>query len=243
MSETDLATTEKQQVSVFDTIMSLAPVMYRARLFGVNSEEQAAAIMLKGHEIGLGLAQSFEFIQVIQGKPSLIPRGALALVHMSKELTEFEIIEEKDKAGNPFSCTVKGKRGEFFYETTFSMDDARRAKLVKADSGWDKYPANMLKWRAIGFWIDVVFPDRQGGMKRADEFGAWVDAGGSVIDAEVSDVLSIDLLIETFGADEVMNALADEYGGNMPKHADDLEELRIYLLDKSEVEKDADNPS
>ena len=225
----ELATTNQPSVSVFDTIMSLAPVMHRARLFGTNSEEQAAAIMLKGHEIGLGLAQSFEFVQVIQGKPSLIPRGALALVHMSGELEDFKIIEKNDDKGNPFSCTVKGRRGSFSYETTFTMDDARRAGLTKKDGAYDKYPANMVKWRAIGFWIDVVFPDTQGGMKRADEFGAWVDERGEIIDAEVTPVLSIDSLITEYGVNKVMDLITATFDGNMPNTQEDLETLEEAL--------------
>jgi hypothetical protein len=32
----------------------------------------------------------------------------------------------------------------------------------------------MLRWRAIGFCADVVFPLLIGGMKRADELGAGI---------------------------------------------------------------------
>jgi len=223
--DNELAVSKNNQVSVFETIMSLAPVMHRARLFGVSSEEQAAVIMLKGHEIGLGFAQSFEFINVIKGKPSLIPRGALALVYMSGELESFEVIEEKDSKGKPYSCTVKGSRAGRYFETTFTMDDARNANLVKADSAWTKYQANMLRWRSIGYWIDFMFPDTQGGMKRADEFGAWVDSSGDVIDAEIENPLSVDSLIDKYDAEKVMNAIAFMFHGEMPKTQDDLELL------------------
>jgi hypothetical protein len=47
--------------------------MHQARLFGVNNAEQAMAIMLKGYELGLGLTASFEFVQVVQGRPALSP--------------------------------------------------------------------------------------------------------------------------------------------------------------------------
>jgi len=175
----------KQQIglSTWKMIQEAAPVMYKSRLFGVATEEQAMAIMAKGYELGLGLTTSFEFIQVVLGKPTLIPRGALALAYQSGELETFNVIETADKSGQPYSCTVTGRRkGGFDYTVTFTMDDARRTGNVKPGSGWETYPANMLKWRAIGFWLDIIMPDIQGGMKRSDEFGATVDASGNVVE-------------------------------------------------------------
>lgn len=218
-------------ISVFETITAMAPVMHKSRLFGVSSPEQAAAIMIKSHELGLGFSAGFEFIHVIQGKPTLSPRGALALAHASGIIDEMEIIEERDAQGKPFSCAVKGRRGNFKYETSFTMDDARAAGLVKSDSGWSKYPANMLKWRAIGFWLDVVCPDTQGGMKRADEFGAWVDDKGDIIEAETvkGSVITVDDLIEEYGAEKVMTAITEQLDGNMPETAGDIERVKNAL--------------
>lgn len=166
-------------------IMSVAPAMHQARWFGVTNPEQAAAIMLKGYELGYGLSASFEFIQPVQGRPALSPRGMLALIHASPACKSLEIHEARDDAGVPQSCRVTMERiNGFKYTCEFTMDDARRAGLVKHDSGWEKYPANMLKWRAVGFCADVVFPDLLGGMKRADEFGADIDLEGNVVNAE-----------------------------------------------------------
>lgn len=167
---------------IWQMIQSIAPTMKDARLFGVATPEQAAAIMLKGHELGLSFTASFEFIHVIEGRPSLSPRGALALILQSPECAGVEI-EDISEGGKPSACkvTMKRKNG-LIYTATFSMEDATRAGLVKKDSGWDKYPALMMKWRAIGFAADVVFPDVIGGMKRADELGADLTPTGEVIE-------------------------------------------------------------
>lgn len=182
---TALATRQQLNPSIWDTIQAVAPVMKDSRLFGVSTEAQAAAIMAKGFELGLTLTASFEFITVIQGKPTLSPRGALALVQQSGLLESMKIEETKDAKGAPAACTVYMKRkGGFEYTAGFSMDDAKRAGLVKSGGAWEMYPANMLRWRAVGYAIDMVFPDVVGGMKRADEFGATVDTSGNVIDGE-----------------------------------------------------------
>jgi hypothetical protein len=74
---------------------------------------------------------------------------------------------------------MKRKNG-FEYTVTFTIEDAKQAQLIKPDSGWDKYPANMLRWRAIGYCIDVVFPDVIGGMKRSDDLGVNITPEGDV---------------------------------------------------------------
>lgn len=225
------------ELPVWQMIREAAPVMYKSRLFGVATEEQAMAIMAKGYELGLGLTTSFEFIQVILGKPTLIPRGALALAYQSGEIETLSIADVKDDAGQPYSCTVTGNRkGGNVYTVTFTMDDARRAGLVKPDSGWTSYPANMLKWRAIGFWLDVVMPDVQGGMKRADEFGATVDAGGNVIDVTPENVTfipekktpTLDTLLTEYGVDRVMEVIGVS-GGVMPANDEQIRALVSQL--------------
>jgi hypothetical protein len=223
-------------------IDKIAPTMHRSRLFGVTAPEQAAAIMLKGYELGLGLAASFECIQVVQGKPTLSPRGALALIHRSGELAGMKITESPD------ACTVWMKRKNGFeYELTFTMDDAKRTGQVKTGSAWETYPANMLRWRAVGFVADVVFPDIIGGMKRADEFGATVDASGNVMEGSWADVssvsvappptepeptpasvvsaISLDELVQQYGAEAVMVA-AD---GRIPATVEEVQKVAEKL--------------
>ena len=165
------------------TIKAIAPVAQASRMFGVTIE-QAAIVMLKGHELGLGLAGAFEFIHVIDGKPSISPKGALALIQRSGELVGLEIHDLTDGKGTPTRCkvTMKRKNG-FSYTVEYSMTDAQRAGVVKDKSAWEKYPANMLRWRAVGYCADVVFPDVLGGLMRPEELGAEVDAEGQPIEA------------------------------------------------------------
>lgn len=174
-------------LQTWETIKAVGPTMHNARLFGVSNPEQAMAIMVKGHELGLGLAASFDFIQVVEGKPALAPRGALALILGNPLCEKLSIVDTKDAQGKPASCTVVMKRrGGLEYSVTWTMDDAKAAGVVKTGSGWEKYPANMLRWRAIGFCADVVFPDVIGGMKRADELGADLTPSGDVIEGSWS---------------------------------------------------------
>lgn len=162
-------------------IQLMAPTAKESRLFGLQNDAQGAVIMAKGQEIGLSRFAALEFIAVIDGKPGLSPRGALALVTASG-LLESMSIEDLRENDEPSACRVSMKRvGGQAYTLDFTMKDARRAGLVKAGSGWEKYPANMLRWRTIGYVIDILFSDICGGLKRADEYGAELDTAGNVV--------------------------------------------------------------
>lgn len=190
-------------------IADIAPTMAASRLFGTTSEAAAAAIMLKGFELGLSLTASFEFIHLIDGKPGLSPRGALALIQQHPNFGSLDVQDITDASGKPERCRVTmTRKNGYTYTVEFTMEDAKRAGLIKGGSGWEKYPANMLRWRAIGYCADVVFPDVLGGMKRVDELGGPISKEGDI--APVSD-----FVIESEPAEPP--ASVPQYGFTMAK--------------------------
>lgn len=212
--------------STWQMIESIAPTMHTCRLFGVSTPQQAAAIMLKGYELGLSLTAAFEFIQVVQGKPTLSPRGALALILQHPELETIKIEDKKD------ACSVLMRRKNGFeYSLEFTMADAEKAGVVKPDSGWSKYPANMLRWRAIGFCADVVFPDVIGGMKRADEMGADITADGDVIEGnwqiytEQPKANLLEILIVQYGVEKILEINNNE----VPQTDEEVQAVALKL--------------
>ena len=240
--------------TVWEMIERVAPAMHQARFFGVSSREQAMAIMLKGYEMGMGLTASFEFIQVVEGKPALSPRGALAMIHSSPLCAGVKIEDFADSSGKPAGCRVWMKRTSGLeYTVTWTMEDAQKAGVVKSGSGWDHYPANMLRWRAIGFCADVVFPDVIGGMKRADEYGADLTPDGNVIEgswraapapqlapsngapviaetpAAQIQAPTLDALVQQYGAEAVM--VANE--GKIPGTTEELAAVAAKLADNA----------
>ena len=231
-------------LSTWQTIQAVSPTMKASRLFGVGSDAQAAAIMCKGYELGLTLTASFEFIVVVQDKPALSPRGALALILNSPLLKEIKVDDHVDNKGNPTHCTVTMTRTNgFTYSVTYSMEDAKRAGLVRPDSGWAKYPGNMLRWRAIGFCADVVFPDVIGGLKRADEYGADLTPEGEAIEGTFKVVedepAPVDLgqmlseLVKEFGG----QAVIDANDGRVPGTLEEVEAVSAALRkEKNDVE-------
>jgi hypothetical protein len=251
---TALATTQPQALSLntLDVITRIAPDIYKSRMFGVQSQEQAVAVMIKGHELGFGLTASFEFIKAITTSrgtvPTLVPKGMMALIMNSPVYKYHAISETKDKQGKPESCTVTMERTNGFkFSVTFTMADAERAGLIKEGGAWQTYPANMLRWRALGYAADQVFPDVLGGMHRADEFGAAISEDGEVIegswsavdntpqkatqkptpkpDPEPSHTEALQRLIGEFGPMRVMEAMQTMPATNMAE----VNQLRMML--------------
>jgi hypothetical protein len=226
------AATRELTPGIWAMIEKMAPVLYQAHMFGVTSTAQAAAIMLKGFECGLSMTAAFDFVKVILGKPEIIPRGALALIHQSPLIKRIEINRLTDKGTFVgYSCTMERNNG-FTYTSQFTLKDAQLAQLVKPDSGWMKYPENMCLWRAIGFAADVVAPDVTAGMttlmKAPEMYGVALTEGGDVVDVVATSVPSVNPmneLIAQYGAENVFQAT----GGQLTLTPEQVAEVRAKL--------------
>jgi hypothetical protein len=111
------------------------------------------------------------------GKVALTSQGMLAKIQSRPDIVRLSIDSSTDDA-----CTVTMIRSTGFrFTLTYSVKDAERAGLVKPDSNWKKYPANMCRWRAISMCARIVVPDLLAGLYLASEFD------GTVIDGEVAE--------------------------------------------------------
>ena len=227
-----LAVRNELTPAVWQMIREIAPVMHTSHFFGVSNAEQATAIMLKGHDLGLSVTASFEFVQVIQGKPGLSPRGALAILHSSPEMVAIRITRIPEKGPfEGYECYMKRRNG-FEYTARFTMADATKAGLIKSGSGWANYPEQMCQWRAVGFCADVVAPDLTAGMtsvmKMPEQMGVALTADGDVVEGQyavvvpasvppsptsapqtattVATAISLDALLTQFSPDLIMAA-------------------------------------
>lgn len=225
--------------SVWQMIESMAPVIYKSRMFmkTATSTEAAQAIMLKSRELGFPFTAGFEFIQMIDGKLELSPRGALALLHNSPEIAEVQITRLGDERANfvGYECRIVRTNG-FEHTSRFTLADAQKAKLVKPDGNWEKYPENMCQWRAIGFCADVAAPDVLAGMTgllKMPEGKTITEEGDVVVDAVVTEqpapaakAISLTELVDRFGAEAIMAA----NGGAIPGTSDEVALVASKLI-------------
>lgn len=154
-------------------IQELAPIAERLAKSSLipshfKKPEDALYALALGQELGLSPMYSLNNIVVIGGKPSLSADGKLAICKSHPSFGGIEIKDEKD------SCTVTIKRnysnGTLETRTVkFTMDDAKKAGLLRSGSNWEKYPARMLKARALGYACSDVFNDILAGISTPEE--------------------------------------------------------------------------
>jgi hypothetical protein len=263
MTQNELTVFETHELTpaIWDMIRGMAPVMHNSRLFGVSSQDQAAAIMLKGYELGLPVTASFEFINVIDGRPTLSPRGALALINSKGVLDEYSLNRLTDKSGAFYGYECMMKRGKTSFTSRFTLDDAKRAQLTEGSptsggkrgyGNWEKYPENMAMWRAIGFAADVICPDITGGMttflKAAEQFNVEVDDAGNfvrVVDSPPMLTEATEKPVEAGKTHQItLNELVEKYGpevimrvnnGMIPANQDEVNAVAELLSVSVEV--------
>lgn len=217
-------TTIEHKPDMIQVAKALANETYR--FLGVRPEE-LTAIYIKGYELGFKMTSSPEFIQSILGKPTLSPKGHLALLHASGLFSGngyLKVEDLKNKDGSVLGCKVAMKRNDsnVEYETTFTMEDAKRADIIKSGGGWEKYPSNMCRWRAIGYCADIVASDIGGGMLRANELGVDVTPDGEIIEGSFSEAPSnLKSLSDIHGEAAVLDAMQNTDGS--------IQQMKDYL--------------
>jgi len=158
------------ELTNYKDLMPLASELAKSNLCPAHLKSPANALyaLLRGQELGLKPIYSLENISVINGKTTL---SADAMLAICKGNSEYGGCEIKDTAT---SCTVTMSRNykngvKDTRTVTFTMDDARKAGLVRQGSNYEKYPARMLKSRAQAFVCRDLFGDILAGVYSPEE--------------------------------------------------------------------------
>lgn len=139
---------------------------------------KAMTIAWKGRELGIPPLQAFSSIGVINGKPCLSAELMLALCYQRVKGFQAAFTTPPEKQND--ECTIVMTRpGGQPQSFRFTMQDAQRAGVVRQGSPWQKFPAAMLRARAISAAARAVCPDAIMGCYTPEEMG------GEVMEAEI----------------------------------------------------------
>ncbi len=127
-----------------------------------TSQHQAMAIIQTGVELGLAPMQSLRSMSFVKGR--LVMSVQLQLALARQKGVKVVKIDEKDG-----SCGVTIERHGEEVSCVYTMQDARKAGLVKQDGNWEKYPRQMLRWRALGDALRLLAPDLVMGLLSQEE--------------------------------------------------------------------------
>lgn len=123
---------------------------------------QAMAIIQTGKEIGLRPMQSLRSMNFVRGRLTMSVQLQLALAKQ-RGVTILEM-KETDNA-----CTITLERTNEKVTCTYTLEDAKKAGLVKQDGNYDKYLKQMLRWRATGDCLRMIAPDLVMGLLSPEE--------------------------------------------------------------------------
>ena len=163
------------------TLASLGAVFHASGMFpDIQSEAQAIVKILAGAELGFTPIYSMRKVYIIKGQVGLSSNAIASLIKRSDKydykvntLTDTECVITFYEDSKPT------------YQSTYTMEDAARAKLIKPDSVWTKHPRSMLFARALSQGQSIACPDITAGGYYHGELQENEDFDGRVDNATV----------------------------------------------------------
>ena len=173
--------TEAMEFSKMVASSNMVPANYKGK-----PQDVMVAIQW-GYELGLQPLQAMQNISVINGKPSVYGDAALALVKNDSRCAGVSETIEGEGDNRKAICKVKRRYGDEIEETikTFSVQDAKKARLWGKQGPWSSYPDRMLTMRARGFALRDSFPDALKGMITREEAEDYPE------DAQIKDITPV----------------------------------------------------
>ncbi|MDP2158643.1 MAG: hypothetical protein Q8K68_13160 [Nitrospirota bacterium] len=171
----ELVSAPEMALTLADTL-ELGKVFAESGFFpGIQTKAQAVAKIFLGRELGLPPVTSLQQIYLVQGRLMLSGQLIASLINRSNRY-RYEIVSH-----NETECKLQFYRDEKpAYLSAFTSQDAKRAGIDRADSGWAKYPRAMLFNRAISQGAKIVCPELLGGAETLEDAG-YEEVEGQVV--------------------------------------------------------------
>jgi hypothetical protein len=177
---TELMNYSNQHVSLQDKVQ-YAERLASASLLPAAYKKQPANVLLAmemGDAMGIPPIQAINEIHVIEGKPSASANLIGAMVRRAGHKLRVQ--------GDDQSATaqiIRADDPDFTFEVTWTLERAKNAGLLSGKNNWAKYPAAMLKARAITEVARAATPDAlYGVIYTPEELGATVNEDGTPVE-------------------------------------------------------------
>ena len=165
------------------SIAKLGTIFVQSGFFrDTKDQAQAVVKILYGRELGFTPVVSMMGIHIIEGKPSLSSNLMGTLVKRSGRY-DYRVRENTDKVCRIEFLQRNGETWESLGESSFTIEDAKAAKVVRDGGSWTKYPKAMLFARALSAGVKQHCPDVSAcPLYTPEEMGATVNEDGDVVE-------------------------------------------------------------
>lgn len=161
---------------------------------GVSTPEQAFNRILIGRDLGLSPAQAMMGIDLVRGNLQIRAVLLASFVRQSRQY-DYKVVKHDER-----ECTLEFFRypvawseaaaveqREWLGASTFTIEDAAHAKLIRPGSPWETVPRNMVFARAMSNGVKWYCPDLLGGVPVYTEGDDLAGPEGETIGASESD--------------------------------------------------------
>ena len=161
------------QLQTIDDLWRLSKMFCASGLCPQNLDtpEKVAVVLQGGAELGFKPWQSLQILHVVNGRLGMEGSAMLAKIRKSGVCDYVTMLFEGKPYEDTYRAIVKSKRRNesVEYMTDFSVEDAKRAKLWGVKDNWNKYPKDMLTWRAVSRHARRYYTDEIWAMYTPDE--------------------------------------------------------------------------
>ncbi|MDI3330665.1 MAG: hypothetical protein QJR09_08015 [Micrococcus sp.] len=173
-------TTPAQQAMTLPQKMEYAKALASASLLPRSYQQQPGNVLLAmelGDALGIPPIQAINDVHVIEGKPSASANLIGAMVRKAGHKLR---VNGDDTYAT--AQVIRADDPDFTFEVTWTLDRAKTAGLLSGKGNWSKYPAAMLKARAITEVARSACPDAlYGVVYTPEELGAVVTEEGTPV--------------------------------------------------------------
>lgn len=151
------------------SLMDLANMLARSALVPQalrGKPQDITLVCMRGREMGLTTMMSLQNLHAIYGKVGLSADLMRALCQAHPECEGFEVVEASPEKA---SVQVKKKGWTSTAIVTFTIEDAKRAGLVKPGGNWQSWPEDMCVARATSRAARRYFPAVVAGLYSVEE--------------------------------------------------------------------------
>lgn len=149
----------------------MADAFYASGMFpDIRSQAQAIVKIQAGSELGFPPIYAMTKIYIVKGRVMVSAEALGAMIKRSGRY-DYRVVKLTDT-----ECELQfTDRGADAYLSRFTMEDAKRADLIKTDSGWMKWPRAMLMSKALSQGARIVGPETISGAYTPEDFGFTSD--------------------------------------------------------------------
>ncbi len=154
------------ELPVGQTIGAMAKYCAASGLFGGYNEPQVATLLLMAQAEGKHPMAAMQEYDIVKGRPAL--KSSAVFGRFRKAGGKLQWTETSDKVAKCHAeidgCSI---------DIEWTIDRARKIGLVRGGSGWEKYPAAMLRARAQVEAVRALAPEVLSGLCCTEEVASF----------------------------------------------------------------------